>query len=155
MLITYSLQNKLRITFHKLTVADSTLEHRIRCELLPYQHLKGAQLSWPGCCSQNTRGNIPWLCKDMSCGGGGGCGKGAGCVAAGLNTAVNRSSTSFPPSSAKNTLHELLALLANCVPYKTRRIRTHTWDFVQFAKNSTWTKERQHGVSNHQRKQLK
>lgn len=47
--------------------------------------------------------NIPWLCKGISCGGGGGCGKGAGCVVAGLNTAVNKSSTSFPPSSAKKT----------------------------------------------------
>lgn len=116
MLITYSLQNRFRIIFHKLTTADSAILHSIRCVLLPHQHLKGAQHSWPGCCSQKHQRNIPWLCKDMSCGGGGGCGRGAGCVAAGLNTAVNKSSTSFPPSSEKKTLHELLALLVNCVP---------------------------------------
>lgn len=49
----------------------------------------------------------------MSCGGGGGCGKGAGCVVAGLNTAVNKSSTSFPPSSAKTLCMSWLALFTN------------------------------------------
>lgn len=43
----------------------------------------------------------PWLCKCINCGGGGCC-KVADWVAAGLSTAVNKSSTSFPPSSIKH-----------------------------------------------------